>query len=37
MSQHPYVRYYVVVKSSFKHTRKECESKRAYVFKVLDI
>ena len=27
-----YVRYYVFVKSSFKHTREECESKRAYVF-----
>ena len=26
------VRYYIVVKSSFKHTREECESKRAYVF-----
>ena len=26
------VRYYVFVKSSFKHTREECESKRAYVF-----
>ena len=24
--------YYVVVKSSFNHTREECESKRAYVF-----
>ena len=24
--------YYVVVKSSFKHAREECESKRAYVF-----
>ena len=32
VSQLPYVRYYVVVKSSFKHTREECESKRAYVF-----
>ena len=31
-SQLPYVRYYVVVKSSFKHAREECESKRAYVF-----
>ena len=28
----PCVRYYVFVKSSFKHTREECESKRAYVF-----
>ena len=27
-----HVRYYVFVKSSFKHTREECESKRAYVF-----
>ena len=26
------VRYYVFVKSSFKHIREECESKRAYVF-----
>ena len=25
------MRYYVFVKSSFKHTREECESKRAYV------
>ena len=32
ISQLPCVRYYVVVKSSFKHTRVECESKRAYVF-----
>ena len=32
ISQLPCVRYYVVVKSSFKHTREECESKRAYVF-----
>ena len=31
-SQRPCVRYYVFVKSSFKHTREECESKRAYVF-----
>ena len=30
--QLPCVRYYVFVKSSFKHTREECESKRAYVF-----
>ena len=30
--QLPCVRYYVLVKSSFKHTREECESKRAYVF-----
>ena len=26
------VRYYVLVKSAFKHTCEECESKRAYVF-----
>ena len=32
VSQCPCVRYYVFVKSSFKHTREECESKRAYVF-----
>ena len=32
VSQLPCVRYYVVVKSSFKHTREECDSKRAYVF-----
>ena len=25
------MRYYVFVKSRFKHTREECESKRAYV------
>ena len=31
-SQLPCVRYYVFVKSNFKHTREECESKRAYVF-----
>ena len=31
-SQFPFARYYVVVKSSFKRTRKECESKRACVF-----
>ena len=24
--------YYVGIKSSFKHTLEECESKRAYVF-----
>ena len=29
--------YYVVVKSSFKHARDECESKRAYVFQVYDV
>ena len=32
VSQLPCVMYYVFVKSSFKHTREECESKRAYVF-----
>ena len=32
VSQLPCVRYYVCVKSSFKQTRGECESKRAYVF-----
>ena len=32
VSQLPCVRYYVFVKSSFGHTREECESKRAYVF-----
>ena len=32
VSQLPCVRYYVFVKSSFNHTREECESKRAYVF-----
>ena len=34
VSQLPYVKYYVVVKTknSFKQTREECESKRAYVF-----
>ena len=32
VSQIPYVRDYVIVKSSFKHAREECESKRAYVF-----
>ena len=26
------VKYYVFVKSSFKHSREECASKRAYVF-----
>ena len=29
--------YYVFVKSRFKHTREECESKGAYVFYVPDI
>ena len=32
VSQLPCVRYYVFVKSSFKYTREECESKRVYVF-----
>ena len=32
VSQLPCVRYYVFVKSSFKRTREECESWRAYVF-----
>ena len=32
VSQLPCVRYYVFVKSSFKHTREECEPKGAYVF-----
>ena len=32
VSQLPWVSYYVFVKSSFKHTREECESRRAYVF-----
>ena len=32
VNQLPCVRYCVFVKSSFKHTREECESKRAYVF-----
>ena len=27
--------YYVGVKISFQHARKECESKRAYVFRCL--
>ena len=29
------MRYYVFVKSSFKHACEECESKRAYVFRCL--
>ena len=32
VGQLPYLRYYVVVTSSFKHVRGDCESKRAYVF-----
>ena len=31
-SQLQYVWYYVGVKNSFQHARKEYESKRAYVF-----
>ena len=31
VSQLPCVKYYVFVKNSFKYTREECESKRAYV------
>ena len=31
VSQLPCVRYYVFVKSSFQHTREECDSKRACV------
>ena len=27
-----YGMYYVFVKSSFEHTREECESKKAYLF-----
>ena len=32
VSQLPCVRYYVLLRAVFKHTREECESKRAYVF-----
>ena len=35
VSQIPYVWYYVAVKSSSKHAREECESKRANVFRCL--
>ena len=35
VSQLPCVRYYVFVKSSFKHTRVECESKRAMCLRCL--
>ena len=35
VSQLPCVRYYVLVKNSFKHTREECESKRAMCFRCL--
>ena len=31
VSQHPYVWYYVGVKSSIQNAREECESKRVYV------
>ena len=31
VSQLPCVKYYVFVKSSFNHTREECEAKRACV------
>ena len=31
LCQLPYVRYYVVVRTSFKHIREECESMRVYV------
>ena len=34
-SQLPYVWYYIVIKSSFKHAREDCESKRVYVFRCL--
>ena len=37
VSQLPCVKNYVFVKSSFKQTREECESKMAYVYKVPDI
>ena len=35
VSQLPYVWYYVVVKSSFQHSRDECEPKKVYVFRCL--
>ena len=37
VSQLPYVWYYVVVKSRFKHARKKCDFKWAYVFWVPDV
>ena len=37
VSQLPCVRYYVFVKSRFKHTREECEFKRAYVFLIFSL
>ena len=35
ISQFPCVRYYVLVKSRFKHTCEECESKRHMCFRFL--
>ena len=35
VSQLPYVKYYVFVKSRFKHVHEKSESKRAYVFRCL--
>ena len=35
VSQLPCVWYYVVVKNNFKHTREECEFKRAMCFRCL--
>ena len=35
VSQLPCVRYYVFGKSSFKHTREECESKMTMCFRCL--
>ena len=35
VSQLPCVRYYVFVKSSFKHTHEECESKGPMCFRCL--
>ena len=32
VNQFPYVWNYVDVKSSFKHTREECDFKKVYVF-----
>ena len=37
VNQLPCVRYYVCVKSRFKHTRDKCKCKRVYVFYVPDI
>ena len=36
VSQLPYVKYYVVVKSSFKHACEECESKKTCTLFTLD-